>query len=327
MYFDLYKETALGIKAADPLVLVGGPATAMLAWIPEFTAWCAANGAPIDFVSSHLYPTDPQLAVGRDLFMDSISNATLQAAAAGLPFLLTEFNAGLGGPADAHGYSMLDSSYTAAFLLHQHLLAQGVPNLKSMSFWTFIDFGFEEQGVDPTPWAPGTTKFGVMNNEGVPKPAYRGLQMISQAAGDATLPVAGPGVRVYAGGAGGTVGTVDASATVSLGVVTVLLNNFNVSGAALPAAVDVTLTFTGLATPLPTGATLELIDEAHANPMAAWSAAGSPTYSPPWVIYAEMAASQVVPTSVPLVPSGDGAMAVTVTLTPYAMARLRLSIV
>lgn len=327
MYFDLYKETALGIKAADPLVLVGGPATAMLAWIPEFTAWCAANGAPIDFVSSHLYPTDPQLAVGRDVFMDSVANATQQAAAAGLPFLLTEFNAGLGGPGDAHNYSMLDSSYTAAFLLHQHLLAQAVPNLKSMSFWTFTDFGFEEGGVDPTPWAPGTTKFGILNDEGVPKPAYRGLQMISEAAGDATLGVAGPGVRVYASGAGGTVGTVDASATLAQGVVTVLLCNFNISSGSLPSSMDVTLTFTGLAAPLPTAGTLELIDETHANAMAAWSAAGSPVYSPPGVVFAELAASQVVPVAAPLAPSGDGAVAVTVTLTPYAMARLRFSIV
>ena len=327
VYFDLYKETALGIKAADALVPVGGPATAMLAWIPEFTAWCAANGAPIDFVSSHLYPTDPQLPVARDAFMDAIANATQQAAAAGLPFYLTEFNAGLGSPADAHGYSMLDSSYAAAFLLHQHLLAQALPNLKSMSFWTFTDWSFEEQGVDPAPWAPGTTKFGIMNNEGVPKPAYRGLQMISDAAGDATLPVAGAGARVYAARAGAAAGAVDASATIANGVVTVLLNNFNVSSAALPAAVNVTLTFSGLAAPLPAAGTLEIIDELHANAMAAWGAAGAPLYSPPAVIFAELAASQLAPAGVALAPAGGGAVAATVTLTPYAMARLRFSII
>lgn len=321
----MYKETALGIKAADPLVPVGGPATAMLAWIPEFTAWCAANGAPIDFVSSHLYPTDPQLPAGRDAFMDAIANATQQAAAAGLPFLLTEFNAGLGVP--AHGFSLLDSSYAAAFLLHQHLLAQAVPNLASMSYWTFTDWGFEEQGVDPAPWAPGTTKFGILSNEGVPKPAYRGLQMISESAGGAALPVAGPGARVFAARAGAAVGTVDASATLANGVVTVLLNNFNVSSAALPAPVSVTLTFSGLAAPLPTAATLELIDEAHANAMAAWSAAGAPLYSPPAVVFAELAASQVASAGVPLAPAGDGAVAATVTLAPYAMARLRFSTV
>jgi hypothetical protein len=114
-------------------VQVGGPATAMLAWVPVFTAWCRANGAPYDFVSSHLYPTDPQLPLGRDNFMEAVANASAQAAAAGVPFMLTEFNAGLGSPEDNNGYSMLDSSFAAAFLLHQHLLAQAVPNLASMS--------------------------------------------------------------------------------------------------------------------------------------------------------------------------------------------------
>ena len=302
----------------------------MLAWIPEFTAWCAANGAPIDFVSSHLYPTDPQLPLGRDSFMDAVANATRQAAAAGLSFLLTEFNAGLGPPADNHGFSMLDSSYAAAFLLHQHLLAQAVPNLASMSYWTFTDWGFEEQGVDPAPWAPGTTKFGLLNDEGVPKPAYRGLQMISQAAGDATLPVApaaAGATRVYAAAAGAAAGTVDASATLAHGVVTVLLANFNASGCALPAAANVTLTFSGLASPLPAAATLELIDDAHANAMAAWSAAGAPLYSPPQVILEELAASQVAPARIALANAGAGAVSATITLAPYAMARVRFAVV
>ena len=167
VYFDLYKQTALAVKAADPLVPVGGPATAMLAWIPEFAAWCKANGAPIDFISSHLYPTDPQLPAGRDSFMAAIANATRQAADAGLPFLLTEFNAGLGA-ASTPGYPLLESSFAAAFLLHQHLLAQDVANLDSASFWTFTDWGFEEGGANPTPWVDGGTKFGIMTNEGVP---------------------------------------------------------------------------------------------------------------------------------------------------------------
>jgi len=303
----------------------------MLAWIPEFTAWCRANGAPIDFVSSHLYPTDPQLPPGRDAFMTAVANASAQAAAAGLPFLLTEFNAGLGGPEDNNGFSMLDSSYAAAFLLHQHLLAQAVPNLASMSYWTFSDWGFEEQGVDPRPYAPGTTKFGIINDEGVPKPAFRGLEFISQAAGDAVLPVApaGAGARAYAGAApgaaaGATAGDVDVSVTVAGGVVTALLASFNATRCTLPTPTVVTITFTGLAAPLPAGATLELVDGANANPMAAWVAAGSPLYSPPSVVFAEMAASAVNVVPLAVAPAGAGAVSVMLTLQPFAVARVRL---
>jgi len=340
VYFELYKETALGIKEADPLVPVGGPATAMLAWIPEFTSWCAANGAPIDFVSSHLYPTDPQLPLSRDSFMNAVANASAQAAAAGLPFLLTEYNAGLGPPSDNHNFSMLDSSFTGAFLLHQHLLAQAVPNLKSMSFWTFTDFGFEENGVDPTPWNPGTSKFGIMNDEGVPKPSYRALQMISDAAGDATLPVV-PTANAVGGGArnarvyvsttdsntavGATEGVIDVSVTLADSVITALLASFNSTGAALPEAVTVTLTFRGLSAPLPTAGTLEVLDDAHANPMSTWIAAGSPTYSSPALIFSEFAASQLTPEPIALTAAGADAVSVTVVLQPYAVARVRIS--
>jgi len=348
VYFDLYRETALGIKAADPLAQVGGPATAMLAWIPEFTAWCAANSAPIDFVSSHLYPTDPQLPPARDNFMDAVANATQQAAAAGLPFLMTEYNAGLGSAADNNGYGKLDSSFAAAFMLHQHLLAQSVPNFISSSYWTFSDWGFEEQGVDPVPWADGQTKFGILTDEGVPKPVYRGMQMISQAAGDATLPVTpaaasaagaagvaagAPAHRVFGAAAapgafvGATEGAVDVSASVAQGVVTALLASFNCTGAALPDATAVTLTFHGLPSPLPTAATLELIDSTHANARAVWEAAGSPTYSSRALVLAQLAASELVPEALALAPAGANAVTATVTLQPFAMARVRFSLV
>ena len=54
-----------------------------------------------------------------------------------------------------------------------------------MSHWTFTDFGFEEGGVEPLPWPPGSYKFGIMNMYGVKKPAYRGMQFISRLASGA----------------------------------------------------------------------------------------------------------------------------------------------
>jgi len=44
-YFDLYKVTALAIKAIDPQLQVGGPSTSAVQWIAEFAAWCGANSA------------------------------------------------------------------------------------------------------------------------------------------------------------------------------------------------------------------------------------------------------------------------------------------
>ncbi|RYE82804.1 MAG: hypothetical protein EOO65_04955 [Methanosarcinales archaeon] len=110
---------------------VGGPATAQVQWIPEFLAWTKANNVPVDFVSSHLYPTDPEVPTDRYGFYNTIAAAAQVVAAAGLPLVMTEFNSGLGLPGGQ------DSPYAAAFVAHQHLLFQNVSNVDTLSFWTF----------------------------------------------------------------------------------------------------------------------------------------------------------------------------------------------
>jgi xylan 1,4-beta-xylosidase len=57
-YFKLYRITADAIKGVDPSLKVGGPATARDGWIGEFLEFCKARGAPVDFVTTHHYPTD-----------------------------------------------------------------------------------------------------------------------------------------------------------------------------------------------------------------------------------------------------------------------------
>lgn len=41
--------TAAAIKAVDPSLQVGGPATAQLLWLTDFLAWARAGGVPVDF--------------------------------------------------------------------------------------------------------------------------------------------------------------------------------------------------------------------------------------------------------------------------------------
>ena len=45
-------------KAVDKSLKVGGPATAGLECLQNFTSACKAANIPYDFVSSHHYPTD-----------------------------------------------------------------------------------------------------------------------------------------------------------------------------------------------------------------------------------------------------------------------------
>ena len=335
-YFELYSNTAHAIKAVDSQLQVGGPATAQLSWISDFVNLAYNTSTPIDFVSSHLYPTD--IVQTRESFMDAIANATAMARSqAKVPFYVTEFNAGLGLPdgPSASILSVLDTSYAAAFLLHAHLRAQAIDGLVSMSYWTFTDFGFEEGGVDPLPWNPGASKFGIQTMYGVKKPAYRGMQFISDWRAGMAVPVkadgAGSAYRdVHGAVIGATAGTVDVMVAVADGgVVTVLLGNYDAAAStvSIPAVANVTVTLSGFGDILPANATLELIDDSHANPYAVWRAAGSPLYPTADEVEAEMAASAVIPMSLAVEASGEGSVRVRVTLQPYAVARVRLVVV
>ena len=58
VYFELYESSARTIKAIDPALRVGGPATAGAAWVPELLALTASRNIPIDFVTTHTYGVD-----------------------------------------------------------------------------------------------------------------------------------------------------------------------------------------------------------------------------------------------------------------------------
>jgi len=331
-YFELYAHTSAAVRAADAGVRVGGPATAKLAWLPAFIDFARAGSLPLDFLSSHLKPFDDILPATREAFGDALAAAATLAAANGLPLVLTEFNAGR----DFHNYSLMDSSYAAAFLLHTHLRAQALANV-SLSWWAFTDNSFEEGGADPLPWHPGAAKYGLRTMYGVAKPGLRGLQLISEQArapGASALPLAvtaGTPARTYASvggaGVGASAGTVDVLLTLDAeGLATALFCNYNISVAAppdVPLPTVISLTLAGLAAPLPTAATLELIDAGHANPMAVWLAAGSPLYPRAAEIAAEEAASQLVAEPLALEAVGADAVRASFMLGPYAMARLR----
>ena len=57
-YFELYDHTARALKAVDSRLRVGGPATAIAEWIPQFLLHTAQQHVPVDFVSSHAYADD-----------------------------------------------------------------------------------------------------------------------------------------------------------------------------------------------------------------------------------------------------------------------------
>lgn len=340
-YFELYEATARAIASVDPLIQVGGPATQNLMWLPDFVNFTGAGRrVPAGFVSTHYYPTEMNASeITRTAWEDNITAAAAVAAAAGLPLVVTEMSAGLANGA-------YDSPFAAAFLVHAAAAFLGAPNAPpTLSWWTFSDV-FEESGFQSETWI---NTYGLQTKYGVPKPAYRAFEMLAalpatgvfvdaDAGGAPRRPGSGPAARCTA-----TVGTVDIVTALDarLGTTLVLhalVTNFNAnvvnatdpsSGLPIATASGVTVTFVGLpaGAVLPASASLSLLDSTHAWARRAFVANGAPLYPTPAQVAAELEASLVTPTPVPLRDLGGGRAAFTLPdLEPYATARVLIEV-
>lgn len=182
-YFKLYAHAARAVKSVDARYKVGGPATAGAAWIPETISYAADNKVPLDFVSTHTYGVsqgflDEFGTTGTVLSKDegAISNDVLrnrkeiaQSAMPNLELHYTEWSSSY-TPADPSH----DSYHQAAYILQK--LKQVGTAAQSMSYWVFTDV-FEEPGPRIEAFHGG---FGLMNTQGIKKPAYFAYQFLNQ---------------------------------------------------------------------------------------------------------------------------------------------------
>jgi len=180
-YMQLYNASAVALKSVSSRLRVGGPATMQVLNVAEFVRAAQAANLPFDFVSTHLYPTDPECRFGEmSCFTRMIADARdFVRKNSGAEFMITEFNAGLSltEPLD------LDGPYAAAFVFRQ---IGALEDLDAFSWWTFTDI-FEEQWQVSSPFHNG---FGLQTIHGVAKPSYRAFQLLKDA-GAWRAPVAG----------------------------------------------------------------------------------------------------------------------------------------
>ncbi len=283
-YFHLYELTARAIKGVDSRVRVGGPATSNNMWIPEFRAFCEGNQVPLDFITTHHYPSDDPLSrAGMNTenekgqgfeVMAGLSEEQLAEAmkkmfemlrgenknprdvlyqtakkvkneAGDYPVYYTEWNAG-----------HFDTSYAAAGVATTLAYNEGL--VEGYSYWCVSDI-FEEMGLHGLPF---NNEFGLVNVYGTRKPVYRLFEQL-HSAGDKRLTVENQGASR----------TAEVLPLSDGGTVTCFVYNHDIEAREIQTE-QVELRLTGGIQSLE----IAMIDSKHANPCGCWEAQGKPAY-------------------------------------------------
>ena len=261
------------------------------------------GNAPVDFVTTHHYPTDAlghedddtetQLANSQRGVLREWAQDTRRRAGQ-FPVYYTEWNSS-SNPRDPRH----DEPYAAAFVAKTAVEASDL--VQGYSFWTFSDI-FEENYFPSVPFHGG---FGLLTLHGVAKPTYRAFELLHKL-GSERLSV------------DGLHETVNAWVTRDHARVGALLVNHALPRHSIAAArVRVHLAHA----PEPTGAWLERIDEHHANAKGRWQALGEPEYLDGLAVEQLHEASAMVREACPWT-WRDGRLAIEIELPPHAVAAL-----
>lgn len=299
-YWKLYDLTASAVKNVDPALRVGGPATSNNAWLPDFLEHCRCSGAPVDFVSTHQYPTDVVVGYGVEDSgnfanpLDLNDSQKLKALFARvkedpsyLETVRQEYSV-----FQSHLWERVDRGVLTdmarrarsevgdlPLIYTEWGSLAGIPSdgafgasfiaktlvdnhgiVDGYSFWAFTDI-FEESPQRAEPFHGG---FGLLTQHGIPKAPYRAFQMMHRLGGrkyDATYQN----------------GTVDIHAFRANDVRAIQL--MIVNHQSLLHSVEeerVRIRVQGLDHCI--DATCVRIDDTHANALTAWQAMGSPAY-------------------------------------------------
>lgn len=212
-YFKLYKASAEAVKSVDKRLKVGGPATSNFiadtrfdgevydqsksrfysqdkinkqqwkgSWIEDFIRYCEKENLPLDFISTHPYPTDyaldPESGKSKDAvryvysLRDDINWIRKQLANSKYPnaeIHLTEWSTSPNSRDIMH-----DVLPPAAYILKCNLDCIGLAN--SLMYWTFTDI-FEEKGGGESIFHGG---FGMINFQGLVKPSFHAYRMLNE---------------------------------------------------------------------------------------------------------------------------------------------------
>ncbi len=211
-YLSLYRISAEAVKSVHEDLKIGGPATSNFiiskedekklkekgkkgdvrledlaaaefegVWIKEFLTFCEQEDVPVDFISTHPYPTHfpldidgprhdvsrPVNSVHTDLTW--LNKVVANSAFPNIEIHLTEWSSCPSPRDNTHDYLQ-----EATYIVKQNLDCIGM--VHSMSYWTFTDV-FEESGAGDEIFHGG---FGLINFQGIVKPAFHAYRFLNQ---------------------------------------------------------------------------------------------------------------------------------------------------
>ena len=151
-------------------------------WMEEFLVFCAKENLPLDFVTTHPYPTDyaldPETGRGRDASRYVYSTYDdinwLRSVLAKSKYPKAEIHLTEWSTSPNSRDAMHDHLPAAAYIMKVNLDCIGLAN--SLSYWTFTDI-FEEKGGGETIFHGG---FGMINFQGIVKPSFHAYRMLNQ---------------------------------------------------------------------------------------------------------------------------------------------------
>jgi xylan 1,4-beta-xylosidase len=158
-YLRLYETAARAVRSVDPGLRVGGPATAAVGWVEDLLAHTEKTGAPLDFVSTHLYGAPP-LDLRPALHRHGREDAAIW---------WTEW-----GTHPRLSNPVAESVYAAASLARGMRSAAG--RIDALSWWVASDH-FEELGRPASLLHGG---FGLLTVGNLRKPRYWALAILER---------------------------------------------------------------------------------------------------------------------------------------------------
>jgi xylan 1,4-beta-xylosidase len=315
-YFKLFEYASRGVKSVDARLRIGGPTTSANAWIPEFVEYCRTNKVPVDYISTHHYPTDDIIGLALKKMMEigvkarkgEADQAELQAfmkeyedtkqnawnkvprgtltemtrrtilEADGLPVYYSEWSSWSGLPSDG--------PFGASFAAKTIMDTVGLVDL--YCYWIFSDL-IGNDDVLAHPEFHG--EMGLLTAHGIPKAPYRAFQLLHELGSELY-------VETY------KQGTVDIYAVYkseSNAIQFLAVNHQSLRQEIQKETVSVKIT--GL--PSFTKAEIKRVDENNGNALKRFEELGSPQQTGETTLYALLAASVLNMEKLDVKPEGD----------------------